>query len=281
MVADFYNEHPQSENSDNKSDVKRKKRRRNRDPYDYLPGSPVPEGQSDIEIRRALHWDNMLRNESESASALWSAEAAEDEILLNLDLSQATTTSPRDSRKLLRQVMGRYPFTAQADDNGELLRQAQGRYCPKLCYGRCPNNCPQYSNIERVLKKKMPAPHTGKDRAPDTPDESQDMAAGGRIKKRKSRADISSEKAAELLSQLSQTLITDVLQATQDSSRTVEEYADSGLRACRIADNALYEFPPVGFALPVFEPEESPTAWKSSTFVPERGRIIREGNNRG
>ena len=65
MIADFYNEHPQSESSDNESDVKRKKRRRNRDPYDYLPGSPVPEGPSDIEIRRALHWDNMLRKESE------------------------------------------------------------------------------------------------------------------------------------------------------------------------------------------------------------------------
>ena len=127
----------------------------------------------------------------------------------------------------------------------------------------------------------MPAPHTGKHRAPDTPDESQDMAAGGRIKKRKSRADISSEKAAELLSQLSQTLIIDVLQAPQNSSRTVEEYADSGLRACHIADNAVHEFPPVGYALPAFEFEESPTAWKSSTLVPERGRIIREGNNGG
>ena len=65
LVADFYNEHPQSESSDNESDAKRKKRRRNRDPYDYLPGSPVPQGPSDIEITRALHWDNMLRKESE------------------------------------------------------------------------------------------------------------------------------------------------------------------------------------------------------------------------
>ena len=49
----------------NESDAKRKKRRRNRDPYDYLPGSPAPEGPFDTEIRRALHWDNMLRKESE------------------------------------------------------------------------------------------------------------------------------------------------------------------------------------------------------------------------
>ena len=223
----------------------------------------------------------MLAKESEPASALWDAEAEEDEILLNLDLPHDYSTSPPDTRKLLRQAMGRYPLPTQADDNGELLRQAQGRYCPKLCYGRCPNNCPQYSNIERVLKKKMPAPHAEKEKVPDTPDTSQALAAGGRIKRQKTRADISSEKAAELLSQLSQTLMIDVLQSTQDSSRTVEEYADSGLRACHIADNAVYEFPPVGFALPVFELEESPTAWKSSTLVPERGRIIREGNNGG
>ena len=281
MISDFHNEHPVSESSDNESDAKRKRRRRNRDPYNYLPGSPVPDGPSDIEIRRALHWDNMLRKESEPASALWSAEAAEDEILLNLDLSQATTTSPPDNRKLLRQAMGRYPFPAQADDNGELLRQALGRSCPKLCYGRCPNNCPQYSNIERVFKKKMPVPPMKKEKIPDTSDMPQEVATGGRIKKQRSRADMSSEKAAELLSQLSQSHMADVMQATQHSSRTVEEYADSGLRAHNINNNDLNEFPPVGFALPIFELEESPSAWKSPTFVPERGRTLKEGNNGG
>ena len=120
-----------------------------------------------------------------------------------------------------------------------------------------------------------------KERVPDTPDTSQEVATGGRIKRQRTRADMLSEKSAELLSQLSQTLMADVLQATQDSSRTVEEYADSGLRACNIADNDLYEFPPVGFALPIFELEESPSAWKSPTFVPERGRTIKEGNNGG
>ena len=75
--------------------------------------------------------------------------------------------------------------------------------------------------------------------------------------------------------------MTDVLQATQDSSRTVEEYADSGLRAHNINNNDLNEFPPVGFALPIFELEESPSAWKSPTFEPEKGRTIKEGNNGG
>jgi hypothetical protein len=32
-------------------------------------------------------------------------------------------------------------------------------------------------------------------------------------------------------------------------------------------------FPPVGFALPIFEPQEPPTAWRSPTNVPEEGRI--------
>ena len=59
LVANFSNEQPQSESSDNESDARRK-RRRNKYPYDYLPGSPIPEGPSDIEIRAALHWDNML-----------------------------------------------------------------------------------------------------------------------------------------------------------------------------------------------------------------------------
>ena len=60
VIADFANEQAQSESSDNESDARRKKRRRRNDPYSYLPGSPIPEGPSDIDIRAALHWDNLL-----------------------------------------------------------------------------------------------------------------------------------------------------------------------------------------------------------------------------
>ena len=48
LIADFANDHAQSESSDNESDARRKKRRRRNDPYSYLPGSPIPEGPSDI-----------------------------------------------------------------------------------------------------------------------------------------------------------------------------------------------------------------------------------------
>ena len=103
LVANFSNEQPQSESSDNESDARRK-RRRKKDPYDYLPGSPIPEGPSDIEIRAALHWDNMLGKESEPAAALWSAEEAEDKILRHVDFSQAVDTSSQENGKLLRQA---------------------------------------------------------------------------------------------------------------------------------------------------------------------------------
>ena len=234
----------------------------------------------------------MLRKESEPASALWSAEAAEDEILLNLDLSQATTTAPRDSRKLLRQAMSRYPFPAQADDNGELLRQAMGRSCPKLCYGRCPNNCPQYSNIERVFKEKMLVPsmktkhrteagYAQQQGKAQSSDASENEYIGGRIKKQRSRSSMSSEKAAELLCQLPQSHWATGLQASQNSPRTVEDYSDSGMWAHDIKNNDLPEFPPVGFALSTSELDASLSAWRLPTFVPEKGRMIKEGNNGG
>ena len=104
----------------------------------------------------------------------------------------------------------------------------------------------------------------------------QEVATGGRIKKRRTKLDISSEKAAELLSQLQETHITAVLQTDQRTSRTVEEYADSGLRSIDINNNDHPAFPPVGFALPIFELGEPPSAWRSPTFVPEGGRIYKK-----
>ena len=118
----------------------------------------------------------------------------------------------------------------------------------------------------------MPVPPMKKEKTQDASDMPQEVAIGGRIKKQRSRADISSEKAAQLLSQLSESHMAAVLQADQQASRTVEEYADSGLRTIDINNNDLNAFPPVGFALPIFELEESPSAWRSPTFVPEGGR---------
>ena len=43
FIANFSNGQPQSESSDNESDARRRNRRRKQDPYDYLPGSPIPE----------------------------------------------------------------------------------------------------------------------------------------------------------------------------------------------------------------------------------------------
>ena len=83
-------------------DARRKKRRRRNDPYSYLPGSPIPEGPSDIEIRAALHWDNLLGRGTEPASALWSAEETEDVYLRYVDLSEAVDLTRQDSRKLPR-----------------------------------------------------------------------------------------------------------------------------------------------------------------------------------
>jgi hypothetical protein len=98
---------------------------------------------------------------------------------------------------------------------------------------------------------------------------------GGRIKKRRTRLDIFSEKAAELLSQLQDTHIAAVLQSDQSASRTVEHYADSGLRTIDINKDHP-AFPPVGFALPIFEIVETPSAWRSPTFVPDGGRIYKK-----
>jgi hypothetical protein len=181
LVVNFANEQPQSESSDNESDEKRKRRRIKKDPYSYLPGSPIPEGPSDIEIRAALHWDNMLRKESEPAGALWSSEITEDNILLNIDLSQAVDTSSQTSVSPSKPPTGEEPqcsskpptgvtnreLLRQANSDGELLRQAKGRYCPKLCYGNCPNNCPQYSNIENGNKTNMAAPLSKKEKTLD------------------------------------------------------------------------------------------------------------------
>ena len=96
---------------------------------------------------------------------------------------------------------------------------------------------------------------------------------GSRIKKMRTKADFSSEGAAELLSQLHTTHIEAVLKAEQKPTRTVEEYADSGLRRIKLNQYDQPAFPPVGFALPSFEPLEPPSAWRSPTFVPEGGRI--------
>ena len=98
LIANFANEQAQSESSDNESDARRKKRRRRRDPYSYLPGSPIPDGPSDVDIRAALHWDNMLGRETEPASALWSAEETEDVFLRYVDLSEPVDLIQPDQR---------------------------------------------------------------------------------------------------------------------------------------------------------------------------------------
>jgi len=265
LVANFSNEQPQSESSDNESDARRKVRRRKTDPYDYLPGSPLPEGPSDIEIRAALHWDNMLRKEAEPAAALWNSEEAEDESLRQVDLSEAVDRPSQENGELPRQEL----------HNGKLLQQAiPGQYCPRLCYGRCPNNCPLYSNIEPggISKKKtMPTPLHIKEKIQEVSDDSQETPVGGRIKRRKTRPVLSSEEADEMLSKLRTTHLAAALQ-TEGTTRTVEEYADSGLRGIELNISDHPAFPPVGSALPVFELQETPSAWRLPTFVPEGGR---------
>ena len=42
-----------------------------------------------MEIRAALHWDNLLGRDTEPASALWSSEEMEDVYLRYVDLSEA------------------------------------------------------------------------------------------------------------------------------------------------------------------------------------------------
>ena len=162
-------------------------------------------------------------------------------------------------------------------DNGKLLRQgAEGNLCPKLCYGRCPNNCPQYSNIARGSKAARitrPTPELKKLKTPELTDEPPEPERGSRIKKSRTKTNFSSERAAELLSQLHTTHIEAVLRTEQQSTRTVEEYADSGLRHIELKQDDQPAFPPVGFALPSFEALESTSAWRSPTFVPEGGRI--------
>ena len=186
LIADFANEQAQSESSDNESDARRKKRRRRNDPYSYLTGLPIREGLSDIDIRAALHWDNLLGRDTEPASALWSAGETEDVYLRYIDLSEAVDLTHQDNGKLVRQW-------------------AEGELCPKLCYGRCPNNCPQYSNIARGSKATRitrPTPDLKKEKTPELTDELQEPEMGSRTKMRRTKADFSSEGAAELLSQL-------------------------------------------------------------------------------
>ena len=91
-------------------------------------------------------------------------------------------------------------------------------------------------------------PPNKKEKIQDVSDTPQIMAMGGRTKKRRTRLDIFSEKAAELFSQLQETHITAVLQTDQRTSRTIEEYVDSGLRTIDINKDHP-AFPPVGFAL--------------------------------
>ena len=91
--------------------------------------------------------------------------------------------------------------------------------------------------------------------------------------KSRTRADFSSERAAELLSQLHTTHIQAALNTEQLTTRIVEEYADSGLRHIALKQDDQPAFPPVGFALPSFEPQDSPSAWRSPTFVSEGGWI--------
>ena len=110
-----------------------------------------------------------------------------------------------------------------------------------------------------------------KEKTQDASDMPQEVAIGGRIKKQISRAGIASEKATNA-QPVVQSHMAAALQADQQASRTAEEYADSGLRTIDINNNDLNAFPPVGFALPIFELEESPSAWRSPTFVPEGGR---------
>ena len=94
---------------------------------------------------------------------------------------------------------------------------------------------------------------------------------GGRIKRRKTRPVFSSEEAAEMLSKLQTTHLAAALQ-TESTTRTVEEYADSGLRGIELNINDHPAFPPVEFAIPIFELQETPSAWRLPTFVPEGGR---------
>ena len=63
LIANYANDRAPSGSSDNSSDMRRKRRRKNRDPYDYLPGSPelVPTQPSDQDIRNCLHWDNLMQ----------------------------------------------------------------------------------------------------------------------------------------------------------------------------------------------------------------------------
>ena len=103
LIADYANDRAQSESSDNESDARRKKRRQRNDPYSYLPGSPVPDRQpSDMDIRAALHWDNLLGRDTEPASALWSSEEMEDVYLRYVDFSEAVDLTQQLTNKKLR-----------------------------------------------------------------------------------------------------------------------------------------------------------------------------------
>ena len=97
-----------------------------------------------------------------------------------------------------------------------------------------------------------------------------DAEMGARIKRLRTTQDDSMEKAEALLSKLHTQHLASVLSQTQPDTRIAQEYADSGLRSLQISQDQPL-FPPVGFALPVFGPQVSPSAWTSPTYIPEGG----------
>ena len=102
---------------------------------------------------------------------------------------------------------------------------------PKTMRWQMFKNCPQYSNIAgggRTIRITRLTPDHKKEKTPESTDEVQEPEMGSRIKRIRNNADFSSERAAELLSQLRTTHIEAVLQAELKPTRTVEEFADSG-----------------------------------------------------
>ena len=143
---------------------------------------------------------------------------------------------------------------------------------PETLLWQMPSQLPpvqQYRKGSKATRVTRPTPELNKLKTPELTDEPPDPEMGSPIKKSRTRADFSSERAAELLSQLHTTHIEAVLSTEQRYTRTVEEYADSGLRHIELKQDDHPAFPPVGFALPSFEPQESPSAWRSPTFVPK------------
>ena len=101
----------------------------------------------------------------------------------------------------------------------------------------------------KTAKITRPTPDHREEKTPESTDEVREPEMGSRIKRIRNKTDSSSERAAELLSQLHTKHREAVLQAEQKPTRTVKEYADSGLRSLRLKQNDLPAFPPVGFGL--------------------------------